>query len=144
MHVRNILDTKGARVVTIRPDATIMATSRLLAQHRIGAVLVTDDAEHVVGVVSERDIVTGLANHGAGVTDMTVGELMTREVLSCALADTIADIMTVMTKRRVRHLPVIDDGKLVGIVSIGDVVKHRLDETALEVDSLRDYVLAAR
>jgi CBS domain-containing protein len=144
MYVRDILATKGSRVFTTQPGATIAAITRLLAQHRIGAVLVTDEQEQVVGIISERDIVSGLAAHGGGVMQMTVADLMTRDVLRCQPEDTIADIMGVMTARRVRHLPVIEDGRLAGLVSIGDVVKHRLDETKLEVDSLRDYVLAAR
>jgi CBS domain-containing protein len=144
MYVRDILATKGSRVFTTQPGATIAATTRLLAQHRIGAVLVTDEQEQVVGIISERDIVSGLAANGGNVMQMTVADLMTRDVLRCQPDDTIADIMGVMTARRVRHLPVIEDGRLAGLVSIGDVVKHRLDETKLEVDSLRDYVLAAR
>jgi CBS domain-containing protein len=144
MHVRNILDTKGNRVTTIRPEATIAATSRLLAEQRIGAALVTDAANKIVGILSERDIVGGLARHGAAVAELTVADLMTRDVLTCSPDDTIADIMGVMTTRRVRHLPVLDDGRLAGVISIGDVVKSRLDETKLEVESLRDYVLAGR
>src|SRR4030095_10627960 len=105
------------------PGATIAAITRLLAQHRIGAVLVTDEQEQVVGIISERDIVSGLAAHGGGVMQMTVADLMTRDVLRCQPEDTIADIMGVMTARRVRHLPVIEDGRLAGLVSIGDVVK---------------------
>ncbi len=144
MYVRDILSTKGGRVTTIKPDAKISATSKLLSQHRIGAVLVTDAADEIVGIISERDIVRGLASHGGSVAELSVTELMTRDVRTCGLGDTIADIMGIMTTLRVRHLPVLDDGKLAGIVSIGDVVKFRLDEAKLEVESLRDYVLAGR
>jgi len=144
MHVRDILSTKGGGVTTIRPDATISTTSKLLSQHRIGAVLVTDAKDKIVGILSERDIVRGLSSHGGAVADLTVSDLMTRDVRSCAPGDTIADLTAVMTMHRIRHLPVLEDGKLVGIVSIGDVVKYRLDEAKLEVDSLRDYVLAGR
>ncbi len=144
MYVRDILSTKGGRVTTIKPDAKISATSKLLSQHRIGAVLVTDAADKIVGIISERDIVRGLASHGGSVAELSVTDLMTRDVRTCGLGDTIADIMGIMTALRVRHLPVLDDGKLVGIVSIGDVVKYRLDEAKLEVESLRDYVLAGR
>ena len=144
MYVRDILSTKGGRVTTIRPNAKISATSRLLSQHRIGAVLVTDAADEIVGIISERDIVRGLASHGGSVAELSVTDLMTRDVRTCGLGDTIADIMGIMTTLRVRHLPVLDDGKLAGIVSIGDVVKYRLDEAKLEVESLRDYVLAGR
>ncbi len=144
MYVRDILSTKGGRVTTIKPDAKISATSKLLSQHRIGAVLVTDAADKIVGIISERDIVRGLASHGGSVAELSVTDLMTRDVRTCGLGDTIADIMGFMTTLRVRHLPVLDDGKLAGIVSIGDVVKYRLDEAKLEVESLRDYVLAGR
>lgn len=144
MYVRDILSGKGGRVTTVKPDTTVAATSRLLSQHRIGAVLVTDTADSIVGIISERDIVRGLAGHGATVAELSVADLMTRDVRTCSPGDTIADIMGVMTTQRIRHLPVLEDGRLAGIVSIGDVVKHRLDEAKLEVDSLRDYVLAAR
>jgi CBS domain-containing protein len=144
MYVRDILSTKGNRVTTIKPDATISSTSKLLSQHRIGAVLVTDATDKIMGIISERDIVRGLAAHGGEVADHSVTEFMTRDVRSCAPGDTIADIMAVMTTHRIRHLPVLEDGALAGIVSIGDVVKYRLDEAKLEVESLRDYVLAAR
>lgn len=144
MYVQSILDRKGAEVVTTRAEESIAATARLLTQYRIGAVLVLDDAGQVAGVISERDIVSGLAKHGVGVGAMTVADLMTRDVLRCRPTDTIEDIMGIMTARRVRHLPVVEDDRLVGIVSIGDIVKRRLDETASEMDSLRQYVLAGR
>jgi len=144
MYVRDILSTKGGRVTTIKPDAQISTTSKLLSQHRIGAVLVTDATDKIMGIISERDIVRGLASHGGAVSELSVTDLMTRDVRSCAPGDTISDIMVVMTTHRIRHLPVLEDGKLVGIVSIGDVVKYRLDEAKHEVESLRDYVLAGR
>ena len=144
MYVRDILSTKGGRVTTIKPESKILATSKLLSQHRIGAVLVTDAADKIVGIISERDIVRGLASHGGAVAELTVTDLMTRDVRSCTLGDTIAEIMVIMTTHRIRHLPVLEDGKLAGIVSIGDVVKYRLDEAKLEVESMRDYVLAGR
>jgi CBS domain-containing protein len=144
MHVRDILSVKGDRVITIKPEATVAATSQLLAKHRIGAVLVTNAADAIIGIISERDIVRGLAQHGGAVAGLAIADLMTREVRTCTMSDTIADIMGVMTAHRFRHLPVVEDGRLIGIVSIGDVVKYRLDETKLEVESLRDYVLAGR
>jgi CBS domain-containing protein len=140
MYVRDILSTKGGRVTTIKPDAKISTTSKLLSQHRIGAVLVTDAADKIIGIISERDIVRGLASHGGAVAEISVTDLMTRDVRSC----TPGDIMGIMTTHRIRHLPVLEDGKLAGIVSIGDVVKYRLDEAKHEVESLRDYVLAGR
>lgn len=142
MYVRDILSDKGSRVTTTRPDATIAATCSLLTQHRIGAVLVTNAGDEMVGIISERDIVRGFSAHGAAVAEMTVADLMTRDVRSCSPDDTIADIMGVMTTARIRHLPVLDGDHLTGIVSIGDIVKYRLDEAKLEVESLRDYVLA--
>ena len=143
MQVQAILGNKGGTVVSIQPQATIADACRLLAEHRIGAVLVMED-DRVVGVFSERDTVRALAQHGGDALDIRLSEVMTRDVLTCSPEDGIDDIMGVMTARRVRHLPVVEDGRLIGIVSIGDVVKYRLDETKLEVESLRDYVLAGR
>lgn len=144
MHVQAILGNKGADVVSMRPNATILDACRLLTERRIGAVLVLDEGGRVVGVFSERDVVRRIAEQGARALDLPLAEVMTRNVLTCKPEDSVDDVMAVMTARRVRHLPVLDDGKLIGLVSIGDVVKHRLDEAALEVDSLREYVLAGR
>lgn len=140
MHVATILKRKGNRVVTTTPEARIREVAELLAGHGIGAVLAMRGPA-VAGIVSERDIVRGLARHGPAVLDSPVAELMVTEVLHCRPTDTISGIMKVMTERRVRHLPVVteEDG-LIGIVSIGDVVKYRLDETELEVEALRSYV----
>jgi len=144
MNVQVILDGKGSNVVTTRPDVTIADVSRLLHTRRIGAAPVLDAAGDLVGIISERDIVAGLATYGPEVGEMTVRRLMTQDVLHCHPSDGISEIMAIMTNRRVRHLPVIEDGRLRGLVSIGDVVKARLDEAALEVDSLRQYVLEGR
>lgn len=143
MHVQAILGNKGGTVVSIQPQATIAEACRLFAEHRIGAVLVMED-DRVVGVFSERDTVRALAQHGGRALDIPLSEVMTRDVLTCSPEDSIDDIMGVMTARRVRHLPVVDEGRLIGIISIGDVVKYRLEQAALEVDSLREYVLAGR
>lgn len=143
MHVQAILGNKGGTVVSIQPQATIAEACRLLAEHRIGAVLVMED-DRVVGVFSERDTVRALAQHGGDALDVPLSEVMTRDVLTCSPEDSIDDIMGVMTARRVRHLPVVEEGRLIGIISIGDVVKYRLEQAALEVDSLREYVLAGR
>jgi CBS domain-containing protein len=140
MHVAAVIKRKGSNVVSISPDSTISDAARLLTEHRIGAVLVLDGSEGILGIISERDIIRGLAKHGPDALSQSVGVLMTREVQHCSPRDTIAEIMTVMTKRRFRHLPVVDDGKLLGMISIGDVVKQRLDETELEVETLRGYV----
>ncbi len=144
MHVKAILESKGRDVVTARPDETVADAAERLTRHRIGAVPVLDEGGGLAGILSERDIVAGLARHGEAVTAMTVGELMSRPVRSCRPEDTIDAVMQVMTNRRVRHLPVVEDGRIVGIVSIGDVVKLRLELTEMEVNSLRQYVLEAR
>ncbi len=143
MHVSDILKSKGSSVVTTGPDETVAATARLLNVKRIGAVVVCDTAGAVAGIISERDIIHAIAVNGERALDMPVREVMTREVLNCGTDDTISAIMKTMTKRRVRHLPVVEGGALKGMVSIGDVVKHRLEETELEARVLRDYVLAA-
>lgn len=143
MHVQAILGNKGAQIVSMPPQATILEACRLLTEHRIGAVLVLD-GDRVAGVFSERDVVRVLADKGAAALDIPLSEVMSRNVLTCNPEDSIDAVMGVMTARRVRHLPVLSEGRLVGLVSIGDVVKYRLDEAALEVDSLREYVLAGR
>ncbi len=143
MHVSDILKTKGADVVATRPEETIAATARLLATHRIGAVLVKDAEGGIIGIISERDIVVMVASDGAAALDCKVEDCMTRDVISCVPGDTISAVMAQMTAQRIRHLPVLDDGALAGMISIGDVVKCRLEETQHEVDALRDYVLGA-
>jgi len=143
MHVQAILGNKGAQIVSMSPHATILEACRLLAEHRIGAILVLD-GDRVTGMFSERDVVRAMTEKGSAALDIPVSEVMTRDVLTCKPEDSVDDIMAVMTARRVRHLPVLAAGRLAGIVSIGDVVKYRLDEAALEVDSLREYVLAGR
>jgi CBS domain-containing protein len=143
MHARDILKNKGNRIISADAEMSVADASRLLHDNRIGAVLVLKPDGRIAGIFSERDVVTGMAKHGAAVITMSVGSLMTREVMTCQPTDLIADIMAVMTARRIRHLPVVEDGQLLGIVSIGDVVKSRLDETAHEVDSLREYVMTA-
>ena len=144
MHVADILKAKGTDVVTTGPDETVAATVRLLNVKRIGAVVVCDAAGKVVGVISERDIIRGVAVNGARALEMRVRDLMTSEVITCKPTETISEVMKVMTERRFRHLPVIDGGELQGIISIGDVVKNRLEETEMEARVLRDYVIASR
>ena len=143
MHISDILNAKGTEVIATGPAETVAATARLMNYQRIGAVLVRDAKDNVVGVISERDIIRGIAVNGARALDMEVRELMTREVVSCKPTDTISEVMRVMTTRRFRHLPVMEDGALKGMISIGDVVKHRLDESELETRVLRDYVIAS-
>ena len=140
MHVAAVIKRKGSDVVTIASDRTIAEAVNVLAERRIGAILVMDGNDAVGGIISERDIVGALSRSGADVLTQKVGDVMTTDVRSCSCHDTIAEVMTVMTQERSRHLPVIDDGKVVGMISIGDVVKQRLDDTELEVESLRGYV----
>lgn len=144
MDVDGILRAKGATVVTIRPDATIRELVQSLRDQRIGAIVVSEDGRSVQGIISERDVVRGLAEVGPRVLDAPVAELMTREVVSCSLRDTVKHLMTEMTRRRIRHLPVVADGVLCGIVSIGDVVKNRLEELETETNVLREVYLGRK
>ncbi len=139
MDVSSILEVKGFRVETIRADATVAATAEALARHRIGALIVMD-GDAIGGVISERDIVRGLVEHGARLGAVRVAELMTRAVVTCRPTDPIESVMAIMTHHRVRHVPVVEGGALVGIVSIGDVVKHRLDALESETSLLREFI----
>ena len=143
MNVNDILKAKGREVATIAPDATVADAVRLLHHRGIGALVVSGDGNRLDGIVSERDIVHALAERGATVLDMRVSELMTRRVVTCAPNDTIAELMGEMTRRRIRHLPVVDRGRLAGLVSIGDVVKNRLEEMEFETTSLRQFIAGA-
>jgi CBS domain-containing protein len=140
MHVAAILKDKGRAVETVRPDAKLMDVARKLAAKRIGAVVITDRHGDVAGIVSERDIIRALATDGAESLEWPVAEIMTRDVLTCHDGDTIDHLMSQMTARRFRHLPVINDGALSGIVSIGDVVKHHIAEVEMEASAMRDYI----
>ncbi len=139
MTVASILRHKDPDVVSVAPGHSVADIATVLAERRIGAALVQDGGA-VVGIVSERDIIQGLAKHGAHALDLTAADLMTRAVQTTTPATSVNDAMQVMTTGRFRHLPVMDGGALVGIISIGDVVKSRLDTQAQEVDSLRAYV----
>lgn len=138
-----ILRHKGREVISVAPTQTIDAVCRLLAERRIGAVLVTDATDQVRGILSERDIVRALSAHGAATLAMTAAQLMTAEVEMAHPETSVEEAMEIMTHGRFRHLPVTDDRRLVGLVSIGDIVKARLDEQAHEVDSLKAYVAGA-
>jgi CBS domain-containing protein len=140
MLIGQILAGKGRDVVSTRPNATVAEVAGLLKAKRIGAVVVIDRDGSLCGIISERDLARGLADHGAKLLEMQVSELMTAEVVTCAPGDGIGQLMQQMTERRVRHLPVIEDGKLAGIISIGDVVKHRLQELEAEAHMLHDYI----
>jgi CBS domain-containing protein len=143
MDVKSILRTKGREVTTIQPHATLARAAELLKQRNIGAVVAVDEAGAVQGILSERDIVHALAAEGAAALERKVGDLMTRRMHSCGLEDSTTALMARMTEARIRHLPVLEDGRLCGIVSIGDVVKNRLEEIEFEADQLREYVATA-
>ena len=138
--VAAILKHKGHRVTTIEPTATIAQVAHTLTEQRIGAVLVIDRADQLLGIVSERDIVRSLAANGARTLEMTAGQLMTRALQMAHPETTVAEAMAMMTVGRFRHLPVMEHDVLVGLISIGDVVKARIMEQEGEVDSLRAYV----
>lgn len=138
MKVQSILKIKGWNVETVRPDTSAVVVIHKLTTLGIGAVVVSGDGERVDGMVSERDIVHGLNKHGARLLDLTVSDVMSRNVPVCAPEDSLQSVMAEMTRSRNRHLPVTTDGRLVGLVSIGDVVKHRLDDMQLETNVLRD------
>jgi CBS domain-containing protein len=142
--VRAILKGKGAAVVTAVPGETLHRIAQLIAEYRIGAVLILDKEGRPVGIVSERDIVNAMAASGAAALALTAADAMSRSLMTCKPSDTADEILTVMTHSRVRHLPVMEDGQMIGIVSIGDVVKRKLDDAAAEVGLLRDYVMAGR
>ncbi len=143
MIVKSIIDTKGGDVVTIEPGATLDAAAKLLAEHRIGAVVVLGADNRVVGILSERDIVRAVSERGAVALQQQVAQVMTRKVVTCTLDETIHSIMERMTAGKFRHVPVIEQGRLAGIVSIGDVVKHRIVEMEQESAALRDYIQTA-
>jgi CBS domain-containing protein len=143
MLVNNILSAKGDDVVTIAPTAKLHDAIKLLSERRIGALVVTGAGNRVVGIVSERDIVRNLAKHGEKALSISLTEVMTRKVVTCAPQDHISAIMENMTAGKFRHIPVIEDGKLAGIISIGDVVKSRLNEMEHEQSALRDYIQTA-
>ncbi len=140
MTVQAILNVKGNDVVSVLPTDRVSGAVVTMMRHGIGAVLVRDQIGAVVGILSERDVMRGIARDGQGCLDGLVGSLATSEVVSCRPEDSIGHVMGLMTRNRFRHLPVMRDGALVGIVSIGDVVKHRLAEVETEARSLREYV----
>ena len=140
MTIAAILKHKGHSVITIDPTATVPDIAARLSEHRIGAVLVVDRAEQVLGIVSERDIVRSVATNGARTLEMTAGQLMTRTVHTAHPDMTVEEALRKMTIGRMRHLPVLQNGAIVGMVSIGDVVKSRIMQQDTEVDSLRAYI----
>lgn len=143
MLVAHILNEKGRDVVSIRPEATLQDAAAVLTRHRIGALIVRGELGTLMGIISERDIVRAVAEHGEAGLSLPVSTRMTTDVAVCDETGTTAEIMETMTRFRFRHLPVVHDGKVCGIISIGDVVKGRIDETVRETEALREYVATA-
>ena len=143
MIVKSIIDTKGGDVATLEPSVSLDAAAKLLAERRIGAVVVLGADDRVVGILSERDIVRAISERGAAAMQEPVSQVMTRKVATCTLDETLHSIMERMTAGKFRHLPVIEQGRLAGIISIGDVVKHRIVEMEQESDALKSYIQTA-
>lgn len=143
MFVSDILSQKGGLVFTVTPGETLAQVSQQLSARRIGSVLVIGDDDDVAGIVSERDVVRALARHGAAALELEAREVMTRGVVTCDPDESIEQVMATMTRGRFRHLPVVRHGELLGLVSIGDVVKARLEEIAHETEALKAYIVAS-
>lgn len=147
MNVKTVLAAKqrklGGDVISIEPTADLAAAAKLLSAHRIGAVIILGAGGRLAGILSERDIVRALSEHGVGALNLPVGQVMTRNVATCTGDETIASIMERMTAGKFRHMPVVTDGKLTGLISIGDVVKHRVEEIESESEAMRDYIRTA-
>ena len=144
MKVSDVLGSKGTGVATIGPTASVAELVAALAENRVGALVVTKGGASIVGIVSERDVAQALNVHGAATLGLTVADLMTREVQTCTPDDSIRDLARTMTDGRFRHMPVLTDGVLGGIVSIGDIVKRRIDELETEQDQLFEYISTAQ
>lgn len=142
MKIADILGTKGSEVATIDGDATVADAVASLARHAVGALVVSSDSQHIDGIVSERDIVRQLDREQKGLLDRAVRDIMSTPVHTCSPDDDVASIMATMTNERVRHLPVTHDGVLVGLVSIGDVVKHTIEQLELDRKLLEEYITA--
>jgi len=143
MTVKAILSRKGTEVATIEPGATMANAVLSLSKHRIGALVVTGADRRVVGIVSERDVVRMLAEHGCQALEGPVSEVMTRKVVTCTERDTVAELMERMTVGKFRHVPVVEQGRLAGIVSIGDVVRLRVEEMEHDAQALQEYIRTA-
>ena len=140
MNIEAILHNKGRAVATIRPDDTVGAAVDALVSRNIGALVASEDGKTVEGIISERDIIHALAHHGPALLALTVSEVMTRPAVTCNPSESVGELMAEMTNRRIRHFPVVRNGRLCGIVSIGDVVKNHLDEIEYEAKSLRSFI----
>ena len=144
MRISDVLRVKGSNVITVTPDTTVRSLLAVLAEHRIGAVVVSRDGTTVDGIASERDVVRALAKHGEATLAAPVTAIQTTDVLTLGPDAELEDLMRLMTDRRIRHLPVIRDGRLAGIVSIGDVVKNRIDELETDREALSHYIAGDR
>jgi CBS domain-containing protein len=140
MTVERILKAKGSHTPTVVPDARIADVITALEAEDVGALVVSADGQRIDGIISERDVVRGLQRFGPEVLNHSVCDLMSSDVVTCMADDRIAGVMAVMDDRKIRHLPVVDDGKLAGVVSIRDIIKHRLDEVQAEADAMRSYI----
>ena len=140
MRINDILRAKGSDVATISPGATVADLVAALAEHKVGALVVSTSESPVVGIVSERDVVRALTRHGAGLLQQPVSSIMTEQVFTCEPGSDTVDMVTEMTVGRFRHVPVMEEGQLVGIISIGDVVKRRIDQLKAERDQLEAYI----
>ncbi len=143
MQVSAILAEKGHEVATANPETTMMAVMEDLSEKNIGAIIVTNERQSVVGIISERDIVRALAQHGATAFDQPVANYMTQSVVTCSEHESSHDLMGKMTAGRFRHVPVVSDMRLVGVISIGDIVKARIEEVQREAEALRDYIASS-
>jgi CBS domain-containing protein len=143
MNVKAILAAKGGDIISIEPTADLAAAVKLLSAHRIGAVVIRGAGGRLAGILSERDIMRAIYEHGAAALTLPVGQVMTRNVTTCGEDDSIASIMERMTTGKFRHMPVVSKGELIGLVSIGDVVKQRVGEIEQESEAMRDYIRTA-
>ena len=145
MDIESILASKGREVLTIPPDANVVEALHQMRERRVSAIVVSEDGTRIAGIISDRGIMDAIADRGVGVLNARVGSVMTKEVFTCSRGEPVSAIMALMTKRRIRHIPVVEhDGRLCGIISIGDVVKHRLDEIEHEADEMRRYIRTAQ
>ena len=140
MLVSDLIKEKGAGVITTKPATTVSEVADIISSKRIGALVVTELDGKVVGIISERDIVNGLSKSGANLLKLPVSDVMTRDVYTCAMTEDVNQLRREMTTRRARHIPIVEDDKLIGIISMGDIVKNRLDELEDETQQMRDYI----
>ena len=142
MKLGQLLDQKGRGAMTVEPNETLASVFGTLAEKRIGALVVCDSSDRVVGIISERDLVRSIASEGERVLSWPVANIMTKDVVTCSEDETVNDVMEKMTAGRFRHMPVVEAGKLSGVISIGDVVKHRIEEVEREAADIRAYIHA--